>query len=157
MKSFMFTLCLQKWKFMGFVSWFDNFMTHCPMRSVIKLSHLQVLNTASRLPTGTKRGKRKTNALPYFQLFFAGFLRWIYWSPAKQDMGFPQTHSFFFFFTIFSPYFFQQYRSCLIPLNPDWGKKRERAFVVGSPEAFILPFISYETRFCKLAFCYFYN
>lgn len=31
--------------------------------------------------------------------------------------------------------------------------KREGAFAVGAPEAYILPFISFETCFCKLAFC----
>lgn len=46
-----------KYEFGGFISSrLDCFMTHCPMRSVIKLSHLQVMNTVSRLPTGSRRG-----------------------------------------------------------------------------------------------------
>ena len=34
-------------------------MTHRPMRSVIKLSHLQVMNTVSSLPTGGGGGRRE--------------------------------------------------------------------------------------------------
>lgn len=58
----------------GFISSrLDCFMTHCPMRSVIKLSHLQVMNTVSRLPTGSRRGGggggggRQGKVLPQFQ------------------------------------------------------------------------------------------
>lgn len=40
----------------SFLLVYDYFMTHCPMRTVIKLSHLQVMNTVSRLPTGSTGG-----------------------------------------------------------------------------------------------------
>lgn len=60
-----------KYEFGGFISSrLDCFMTHCPMRSVIKLSHLQVMNTVSRLPTGSRRGGgggRQGKVLPQFQ------------------------------------------------------------------------------------------
>lgn len=45
-------------------------MTHCPMRTVIKLSHLQVMNTVSRLPTGSGGvGGGGGGVLPHFQAF----------------------------------------------------------------------------------------
>lgn len=43
----LFFFCNCKWKF--------RILLHCPVVSVIKLSHLQVMTTATKLPTDTKK------------------------------------------------------------------------------------------------------
>ena len=65
-------------------------MTHRPMRSVIKLSHLQVMNTVSSLPTGGGGGGRGK----FFPQFSA--------RGPRADLSITG-NQWFFFFSFFFP------------------------------------------------------
>lgn len=126
----------------GFISsWFDYFMSHCPMRSVIKLSHLQVMNTSTRLPTGKKK-KNITpipallHRLPEIDLFIT----------KKAVHSFPQTHS-----TFWSMYSW----TSLFSLPPKYKSKRERALMWESLKPIYYLLYHFKPVFLSLTFAFF--
>lgn len=93
------------------------------------------------------REREKKNALPQFQLCCTGFLRLIYWSPTKQFMVLPRTHS-----TFLSMYSWTSLFS-----HPDWGRK-ERELLLSEPLKPIY-YLLYHLKpvFVSLPFAFYYD